>query len=138
MNFDASNWLAVVVCVLVSMVIGSFWFSPKTFFPTWWKAIGKTDSSGVPGIAGAMGLTWGFTILAAFVQAVFMSLMVSAMGNPTLGSGALAGFMLWLGFVAPSSLTNKLFAGQPKAWAIEAGNHLVNYVVIGSILGAWH
>ena len=139
MNFSAINWLAVVVCVLVSMVIGSLWYNPKTFFPTWWKAIGK---SGEPGMFGAMGITWGLVILAAFVQAVFMSLMVAAMGSmtggATLGSGAFTGFILWLGFVAPSSLTNKLFAGQLKAWVIEVGNHLVNYVAIGAILGAWH
>jgi hypothetical protein len=71
-----------------------------------------------------------------------MSLMVHAMGSMTGGatllSGALAGFILWLGFVAPSSLTNKLFAGQLKAWVIEVSNHLVNYILIGAILGAWH
>lgn len=80
-------------------------------------------------------------MLASFVQAVFMALMVNAMGSLTggvsLASGALAGFMLWLGFVAPSSLTNKLFSGQLKAWLIEVGNHLVTFVVMGAILGAW-
>jgi hypothetical protein len=72
-----------------------------------------------------------------------MSLMVHAMGSitpggATLGSGATAGFLLWLGFVAPTSLTNKLFAGQLKAWALEAGNHLIDFVLFGAILGAWH
>lgn len=145
MNFGAINWLAVVVCVLVSMVIGSIWYNPKTFFPIWWKAIGKSGEpgmSGGTGTSGEMAMTWGLVILAALVQAVFMSLMVTAMGSmtpggATLGSGALAGFLLWFGFVAPSSLTNKLFAGQLKAWAIEVSNHLVNYVAIGAILGAW-
>ena len=80
--------------------------------------------------------------MAALVQAVFMSLMVTAMGSmtpggATLGSGALAGFILWLGFVAPSSLTNKLFANQLTAWVIEVGNHLVTFVLMGAILGAW-
>ena len=139
MNFAAINWLVVIVCFIVSMVIGSFWFNPKTFFPAWWQAIGKT---GEPGMSGNMGMTWGLTILAALVQAVAMALMVNAMGSlmssgVTLASGALTGFMLWLGFIAPSSLTNKLFAGQVKAWFIEAGHHLVNYIVIGAILGAW-
>jgi hypothetical protein len=84
---------------------------------------------------------FGLTILASFVQAVFMSLMVNAMGSmtggATLASGATAGFLLWLGFVAPSSLTNKLFADRVKAWYYEAGNHLVTFVVMGAIVGAW-
>jgi hypothetical protein len=50
----------------------------------------------------------------------------------------MAGAVLWSGFVAPTSLVNKLFAGHGlKIWAIEAGNHLVTFVLYGAILGAW-
>ncbi len=139
MNFSSINWLAVIVCVVASMIIGSIWFSPKTFFPMWWKAIGKSESN-TPGGTN-MGVVWGLIILSSFVQAVFMALMVTAMGSimggVTLVSGATTGFFLWLGFVAPSSLTNKLFADRLKAWVLEAGNHLVTFVVMGAILGAW-
>ena len=87
-------------------------------------------------------MTWGLTILSSFVQAVFMALMVNAMGSmsggATLVSGAMTGFLLWLGFIAPTCLVNKLFAGHGfKVWAIEVGNHLVNFVLFGAILGAW-
>jgi hypothetical protein len=82
-------------------------------------------------------------VASSFVQAVAMSFMVTAMGNmmpggPTLATGASIGFMLWLGFIAPTYLVNKLFAGHGlKIWAIEVGNHLVNFVLFGAILGAW-
>ena len=138
MDFSSINWLAVVFCVIASMVIGSLWFSPKTFFPVWWKAIGKSENDGPS--STNMGMVWGLIVFASFVQAVFMSLIVHAMGSMTpggvtLGSGAMAGFFLWLGFVAPSSLTNKLFADRLKAWVLEAGNHLVTFVVMGAIIG---
>jgi hypothetical protein len=141
MNFGSINWLAVLVCVVVSMVSGSIWYNPKTFFPIWWKGIGKSENDR-PGSAN-MGMTWGLTVFASLVQAVFMALFVNAMGSMTGGatlvSGATAGFMLWLGFVAPTYLVNKLFAGQSlKIWAIEVGNHLINFVLFGAILGAWH
>jgi hypothetical protein len=143
MNFSSINWLAVVVCVIVSMIVGSLYFNPKTFFPMWWKAIGKTDKDGPGNMSGGnMGMVWGLTILASLVQAIFMALLVNAMGSmtggATLASGAMVGFFLWLGFVVPSSLTNKLFAGQLKAWVIEMGNHLITFVLFGAILGAWH
>jgi len=124
------------------MIVGSLWFNPKTFFPVWWKGIGKSESDR-PGIGGAMGMTWALTILASLLQAVFMSLIVTAMGSmtpsgATLISGAITGALVWLGFVAPTSLVNKLFAGHGlKIWAIEAGNHLVTFVLFGAILGAW-
>lgn len=140
MDIGSINWLAVVACVVVSMVSGALWYNPKTFFPVWWKGIGKAEGD-TPGQQN-MGMTWALTVLASFVQAVAMSLMVTAMGNmaggPTMATGARAGFMLWLGFIAPTYLVNKLFAGHGfKVWAIEAGNHLVNFILFGAILGAW-
>lgn len=140
MDFNDINWLAVVTCVVASMIIGSIWFGPKTFFPVWWKAVGKSENDVSSNMS--MGMVWGLIVLASFVQAVFMSLMVTAMGSmtpggATLGSGAMAGFFLWLGFVAPSSLTNKLFADRLKAWVLEAGNHLITFVAMGAIIGAF-
>lgn len=139
MDFSAINWLAVIACVIVSMISGSIWYNPKTFFPTWWGVVGKGDTPGMQN----MGMTWGLTVLSSFVQAVAMAFMVNAMGGlmtggPTLATGAAIGFMLWFGFIAPTYLVNKLFAGHGlKIWAIEAGNHLVNFVLFGAILGAW-
>ena len=88
------------------------------------------------------GIHTNLTLLYSFVQAVAMALMVNAMGGLMGGvtwlSGAGTGFMLWLGFIAPTYLVNKLFAEQSlKIWAIEIGNHLVNFVLFGAILGAW-
>lgn len=139
MDFSSINWLAVLVCVVVSMISGSIWYNPKTFFPMWWAVVGAGRQPGMEN----MGMTWALTVLSSFVQAVAMAFMVNAMGSmsggATLTSGAMAGFMLWLGFIAPTYLVNKLFAGHGlKIWAIEVGNHLVNFVLFGAILGAWH
>jgi hypothetical protein len=140
MDFNSLNWLAVIACVIVSMVSGTLWYNPKTFYPAWRKGIGKTESD-APGTSN-MSITWGLTILSSVVQAVAMAFMVNAMGGlmggVNLVSGLGTGFMLWLGFIAPTYLVNKLFAGHGlKIWAIEAGNHLVNFLLFGAILGAW-
>lgn len=133
MDFGSINWLAVVVCVVIAMVSGFVWYHPKLFFPAWWTGIGKSGEPGNPDPT-----IWVFTIIAAVVQAVAVALMVNLMGSTTAASGALSGFMLWLGFVAPTNLVNKLFAGHGfRVWAIEAGNHLVNFLFFGAILAAW-
>jgi len=140
MDLNSINWLAVILCVVASLVIGSTWFSPKVFFPAWMKAIEKSEmsDSNDQNMAPVIRI-FGLTILASLVQAVFMGSMVNLMGGMsggvTLASGALTGFLLWLGFVAPSSLTNKLFADRVRAWYYEAGNHLVTFVVMGAIHG---
>lgn len=131
MHLGGINWVAVLLCVVFSMVSGFIWYHPKVFFPAWWAGIGKSgDGSNMEG-AGAS--TWILTIVAALVQAVSVSFLLPFMG----GSGAMTGFMIWFGFVAPTNLVNKLFAGHGlKVWAIEAGNHLVNLVAFGAILAA--
>ena len=135
MDFGSINWLAVIACVVVSMISGSIWYNPKTFFPVWWKVVGAGREQ--PGMEN-MGMTWGLTVLSSFVQAVAMSFMVSVMPNSGAFAGAMTGFMLWLGFIAPTYLVNKLFAGHGlKIWAIEVGNHLVNFLIFGAILAAW-
>ena len=132
-DLSSINWLAVVACVVVSMVSGFIWYHPKLFFPAWWAGIGKSGEPGNPN-----PIIYVFTIIAALVQAVFVALMLNTMGSMTAVSGATAGFMPWLGFVAPTNLVNKLFAGHGfKVWAIEAG-HLLNFLLFGAILGAWH
>ena len=137
MDFSSINWLAVVACVFVSMVSGTIWYNPKTFFPVWWKGIGKAESDMGNMEGGAM--LWGLTVLSSLVQAVFVALFLNVMGSNSLVAGLQAGFMIWLGFVAPTNLVNKLFAGHGlKVWAIEAGNHLVNMLLFGAILGVWH
>jgi hypothetical protein len=140
MNPIYLNWWAILSCVVVSMVSGSLWYNPKTFFTIWWQGIGKSDAE--PGMKGNMPLTWTLTVLSSFVQALFMALAVGALG-PVLGgtsvvTGLEIGGLLWLGFIAPTYLVNKLFAGHSfRVWAIEVGNHLVNFLAFGAILGAW-
>lgn len=141
MNFASLNWLAVLVCIILSMVTGSLWYNPKTFFPIWWKGIGKTDKD-TPG-GGSMALTWFLTIAASVVEVIALAFMIPIWaGLMTGGVNALTGlgvgWMIWFGFIAPTSLVNKLFAGHGlKIWAIEAGHHLLNLLLFGAILGAW-
>jgi hypothetical protein len=141
MDFTSINWLAVLACVVASMISGMIWYNPKTFFMIWWKGIGKTGDPMRAG-QGSMGVIWTMTVLSSLVQGVFMALMVTAlgglMGGPSVATGLLTGLVLWAGFIAPTYLVNKLFAGHGfKVWAIEAGNHLVNFLAFGAILGAW-
>lgn len=135
MDFSSINWLAVVACVVISMISGSIWYNPKTFFPMWWKVVGAGREQ--PGMEN-MGLTYGLTALSSAVQAIAMTFMLNALEISTAGAGARLGFMLWLGFIAPTYLVNKLFAGHGlKIWAIEIGNHLVNFLIFGALLAVW-
>jgi len=134
MDFASVNWIAIIVCVVLNFAVGFVYYSPKVFFTVWWRALGKGDTE--MGNAGAM--VWGLTALAAVIEAVAVSFMLTAMGSTTIPSGLLAGFMIWFGFVATTNLVNNLFAGRPlKVWAIESGNHLIYLLICGAVLSVW-
>jgi hypothetical protein len=140
MDFGSVNWLAVAVCVVASIVIGSIWYHPAVFYKPWLATLGRKweDRPGAGAAGGAMVGMYVFTIIAALVEAVALAFILQNMGAHGAAAGAGAGFMIWLGFVATTNLVNKLFSGQGwKGWLIEAGNHLVYLLVAGAILGAW-
>lgn len=72
MDFSSLNWLAVLVCVVASMLRGPIWFSPKVFCPGWWKAIGEPKADDVMQPAPV----WGGTILASLIQAVLIHYVI--------------------------------------------------------------
>jgi hypothetical protein len=77
-DFAAIPWLGVLICMIVAIVSGSLWFGPKTFFPIWWTGIGKTGAQ-IPGGGQNMGMVFGLTFVACFVQAVMMAVVLHAL-----------------------------------------------------------
>lgn len=134
--FGTVNYLAVAACMVASILVGSLWYSPKTFFPIWWKGIGKGDAT--PGGAN-MALIFGLTFVASYVKALGLAVAIlligPAVGGITLVNGLLISLGAWALFVAPTYLTNNLFAGWgPKVYLIMVGNHLVDFLAAGVIL----
>jgi len=139
MNLFAINWWIVPIGLLVSMINGSIWYNPKTFFPYWWKIVGGGKET--PSMEG-MGLVWGMTALSAIIKTIFIGIAMNAfapaLGGFSLVNGLLCGFLLWAGVVLPTYLVNKLFAGHGfGVWAIEIGNHLIDFLVLGALYGVW-
>ncbi|MFN4002154.1 DUF1761 domain-containing protein [Microcella sp.] len=131
------NWLAILVAFVVAFLAGALWFGPKTFFPVWWKAMGNGDEA--PG-GDNMALVFGLTALGALVQVVAVASVIYFVGlaaGPVgpLG-GLLTGLLLGIGFAAASSLSHRLFAGHGlKVWIIEVGSDVLNYTLVGLVIG---
>jgi hypothetical protein len=127
------NWLAILAAVIINVVVGSLWYSGKLFGKQWQKVTGKR--------AGEMGngaLGYGITILSSLLQAFILVHFVRYAGAITAVHGAEAGFWLWLGFVAATSIVHHIFEGRPwRLWQINAGYFLVVLVINGALLAAW-
>ncbi len=136
MVFGAINWLAVLVSVFISIVVGSVWYHPAVFYKQWRATLGQSSENQSQ---SSVAVLYVFTIIAALLETIALAFMLRTTGAKNAILGAAFGFMLWLGFIAPTSLMNKLFSGQGwKGWLIETGEHLVYLLIAGAIIGGWH
>ncbi len=138
MIFSELNWLAVLAATFVAFVAGAIWFGPKTFFPIWWKLMGKGETD--PAGSGAnVAIDFGATFLAAFTQATTVAIVIelASASDSSFGplQGALVGSLLGFGLAAASSLSHRLFAGNGfRVWIIEVGSDIVNLTLMGLVI----
>ncbi len=128
------NYWAVLVAAISSFVIGGLWYAPFLFGKVWQKAVGLSDDELK---SASMGKTFGIS----FVLSVIISYGMANFFGPevNMNMGIMYGAMTALFFVIPSMGTNSLFEHHKlNLFLINAGYNLVTYVVIGTIIGAWH
>lgn len=135
-------WLGVLVAVVAAFAVNFVYFGPKTMFPVWWRAMGRSMDED-PGQSGGMGMAgvFGLTLLAAAVQALTLSWLLQASASlygdadVTPGHGLLVGALVGLGIAGAASLGHRLFAGQGLVvWAIEIGGDVLGLTVMGLAL----
>jgi hypothetical protein len=141
MIFSELNWLAILSATLVAFVAGAIWFGPKTFFPIWWKLMGKGESSPAAGSGSNMAVVFGSTFLAAFAQATTVAIVIELASSGAAVDpiqGALIGSLLGFGLAAASSLSHRLFAGNGfRVWIIEVGSDIVNLTLMGLVIASF-
>ena len=140
MNFSSVNYVGLFVAAVAGFVVGALWFSPKTFFPVWWKLMGKTEGDD-PGAGQSMGTIFGALVIGQIVQSIALTGAIAGFyANASVLQGAATGALLGVGIAASSSLTHRMFSGLGKnawsVWAIEVGNDIVALIVMGAIIAA--
>lgn len=138
MNFNSINLAGIAVATLAGFVTGALWFSPKTFFPMWWKAMEKPADE-VPGKGSGMGEIFVSLVVGLIVQAVVLSGVLNGFyPHASVTQGAYVGAILGVGICAMSSLGHRLFAGHGfLVWALEAGNDIAALAIMGAIIAAF-
>ena len=131
--------VGIAAATVVAFISGAIWFGPKTFFPVWWKALGK-PVGGEPGSGGNMGVVFGSTFLGVVVQATVMAVVIAKLDESAdvgPAQGALVGFLLGVGFAAAPSLSHRLFGQQGfTVWLIEVASDVLNLTLIGLVIAA--
>jgi hypothetical protein len=130
--FNHINWIAVAVASLATFLVGGPWYSPALFGTRWGIAMGPT-----PMKRGHPARVFGLAYLFSFVAATFLAALLPA--GATWLDGLRLGGLVGVCFVATSFGVNYQFANRPMdALLIDGGYHIVQFAVIGAVLGAWH
>lgn len=117
---------------LATFVIGPAWFSPFLFGKAWSASV---EASGLK--KGSPPLAMGAALVASLVSAFAMAILFSFGDISTAIRGALAGFVIGLGIVAVSGLSDALFVAQARLWwLVQAGYRVVGFCIMGLIIGA--
>ena len=130
------NVLGIMAATAVSFVSGFLWFGPATFFPTWWRLMGKGPTD-VPGGGINMGVAFGSVLVGQILQVTVLAFILSALNLSYPLDGGLVGLLIGVGIVGGSSMSHRIFAGHGfGVLLIESGNDIINLGLAGAILAA--
>ena len=127
------NHIAVVVCAVMSLIIGGLWYSPVMFHRAWQSAASITDEQ----LKSANPMkTFGLTFVLAWIVSYNLAFFLGAPGT-TWQWGVVAGLLAAVWVVCMLAIIS-LFEQRPLRYiAINAGYVLVYFAVAGFILGVW-
>jgi hypothetical protein len=136
LDFDGISYWAVLVAWLINIVVGALWYSPMLFGKTWSKLSG-VDIMKIPVNEANKILT--FVALSGLVQAIVLAIVLNTFDVTTATNGFVAGLVLWLGFVAATTVGTTLYSRKSwKFWWLNSSYFLIVMCVNSVILAVWN
>lgn len=132
MDIGAINYLAVVVAAIAAFVFGAAYYG--VLGKPWMKAA-RIDPSSAKMSAGPF--------VTSFVAELIMALVLSAaidafgMGSTTVAGGLVAGFIVWLGFMATTMAVNQRYQGYGWDLTVIDGLHWLGVALIMGVVIGW-
>lgn len=127
------NIWAVLVCGVLSLLVGGLWYSPLLFGNRWQKEVGHSEEDMKK---SNMPLIFITTFLLTVIMAVNLELFYGT--EVGFSDGALYGFFTGLFWVSAALGVMNLFERRSFVfWLINAGYNVVMFTAMGAIIGAW-
>ncbi len=131
------NFWAVIVCAVLSMVVGAVWYGPL-FGKKWCEIIGADPNN--KDMQKKVGLLYAIQFIITLLQLSVLAIIIQ--GSTRQTSGIEIALWAFVGFVLPIIAGSSLWNNETtkNAWArflIQSGYQLIMFVVYGLILGYW-
>jgi len=132
-DLGSINWWAVLLATVVAYAIGVVWYAPPVFGKRWMAALGKSKGQLGDQVKPMVAQFFLMLVVAAVLAAVIVRF-----GAVTWIEGAAVGFVLSVGFVGTSLLSDWMFCGfSMRLYWMQIGCKVAYITVMGAILGAW-
>jgi Protein of unknown function (DUF1761) len=134
------NYFAILVCAILSMVLGGIWYGPL-FGRTWATLIGSdpNDLEAMKEVQKKAAPLYLVQFLLTLFQVYVLAHFINGWKE---ASGLETSLWIYVAFVVPIIAGSVMWNNYTKqeAWTrfgIQAGYQLVLFVVFGFVLGVW-
>lgn len=128
------NFVAIIVGAISNMIIGAVWYSPLVFGKQWMKLSGISQKD-IDAQKSQMSKTYAMSFVGALIMAYILAVVLDLVGVATIAQGLQIGFLIWLGFVATTTLSSVLFENKrTELYLLNNGYNLISTLVMAGIL----
>ncbi len=137
MDYTSVNFIAILVCGIMAMIVGGLWYSPILFGKQWIAMSGVSQAKLEEG-KNKMFVSYVINFVASLIMFYVLAHFVQLAKAVSWTEGVTTGFWLWLGLVAPTSLGSVLWEQKPwLLWVLNNSYYLLMLMAAGAILAVW-
>jgi len=129
--------LPFIIIAVSNFILSWIYYSPIVpWFKTWQLGVGadinktqmtEEDKKSMPRLMGG-------AVIATILFSYGLQIIVHSVNAIDFSSGALVGFVLWIGFVITHSLNTQFEGRKPIVLVINNVLYLLSYIVFGGII----
>jgi hypothetical protein len=135
MSSSGVNYWAVLVGGGVYFLLGAIWYSKGLFGKVWMQGIGKTEVQ-IKAAFSPWKIVWA--LIGSLIAAYGIARALSWTSAITPAGGIMMGFLAGVCFILAPMTINDVMESRPmKLTAINVLYHMVGFLLIGFIIGAW-
>jgi hypothetical protein len=129
-----TNYAAVFVAAIAYWLLGAVWYG--VLFGARWMVLENISMEQAKSMNPVLPYIVSF-VLNILIAYSLAQICIWRNAN-TIGRGASAGVLLWIGFIGPITYTTYMYEMRPKElFAINQFYPLAGMVLMGAIIGAW-
>lgn len=136
-NMNNVNFWSILVSSIVTFLITSIWYS-KFLFGKEWAMLNQKSDSDLESSQKGIWKSYLTYFIATIITFCVLGFVINSVNVTRAIDGSFFGFLLWLGFVAPTILGDYLWNNSTfRLFLINSIPVLINLIIGGAIIVGW-